>query len=104
MKRIVIVIAAAALGLAGCSSSAQSAPSTGSSQTAATGGSTGTGRAPGVSGLVAAITGSTAQVQGANQQTAVTWTRTTRFTEQVAASASAVTVGECVMVRPARGG
>lgn len=105
MKRIVIVIAAAAaLGLAGCSSSAQSAPSTGSGQTAATGGSTGTGRTPGVSGLVAAVTGSTAQVQGANQQTAVTWTRTTRFTDQVVVAASAVTVGECVMVRPARGG
>lgn len=107
---IVIVAAVAVLGLAGCSKAAQSAPLSGAQQTSAVGGATGgpggnpdgRGQFPGVSGLVAAVTGSTAQVQGANQQTAVTWTSTTRFTDQVAVSASALAVGECVMARPAR--
>ncbi len=99
MKRTVIVIAAAALGLAGCSSSAQPAPTSDTGPTAATGGSTAAPRA-GVSGLVAAITGTTAQVQGPNQQTAVTWTRATRFTDQVTVPASAVKVGDCVMRGP----
>ncbi|GAA2479225.1 DUF5666 domain-containing protein [Terrabacter carboxydivorans] len=110
MKRTlsVIVAAAAALGLAGCSSATQSASVSGSGQTAATGASpgapgAGNARFPGVSGLVAAVTGTTAQVQGPTQQTAVTWDRTTRFTDQVASTASAVKVGECVMARPARG-
>ena len=107
---IVIVAAVTVLGLAGCSKAAQSAPLSGAPQTSAVGGAAGAaggnpdgrGQFPGVSGLVAAVTGSTAQVQGANQQTAVTWTSTTRFTDQVAASASALAVGECVMARPAR--
>ncbi|GAA2742461.1 hypothetical protein GCM10009868_12520 [Terrabacter aerolatus] len=110
MKRTVfaIVAAAAALGLAGCSGAAQSASVTGSGQTPAAGTSPtapgpGGGRFPGVSGLVAAVSGTTAQVQGATQQTAVSWTSTTRFTAQVATTAAAVKVGECVMARPARG-
>ena len=97
---IVIVAAVAVLGLAGCSKAAQSAPLSGTLQTSAVGGAAGAaggnpdgrGQFPGVSGLVAAVTGSTAQVQGANQQTAVTWRSTTRFTDQVAASASALAV------------
>lgn len=115
MKRplIVIVAAVAVLGLAGCSKAAQSAPLSNADQTSAPSGATGApgggapggsggGRFPGVSGLVAAVTGATAQVQGATQQTAVTWTRTTRFTDQVAVSPSALRVGVCVMARPAR--
>lgn len=109
MKRTIIVLAAAAaLGLAGCSSAAQSTPLPGSAQTSAAGGGSSTagggGRArfPGVSGLVAAVSGTTAQVQGASQQTAVSWTSTTRFTQQAPAGASDVKVGECVTARPAR--
>src|SRR5690242_17401214 len=109
MQRTIIVLAAAAaLGLAGCSSAAQSTPLPGSGQTSAAGGGPSAGdgggraRFPGVAGLVAAVSGTTAQVQGAGQQTAVSWTSTTRFTRQVPASASAVTVGECVTARPSR--
>ena len=107
---IAIVAAVAVLGLAGCSKAAQSAPLSSTDQTSAVPGATGgpgtggvdRGRFPGVSGLVAAVTGSTAQVQGPTQQTAVTWTSTTRFTDQVAVSPAALAVGECVMARPAR--
>lgn len=56
---------------------------------------------PGVDGTVAAVTGSTAQVQNPQTgQVAVSWTGSTRFTQQVAASLSAVKAGECVMVAP----
>ncbi|MGZ4560656.1 MAG: hypothetical protein ACXVXJ_06735, partial [Mycobacteriaceae bacterium] len=37
------------------------------------------GRMPGVNGLVAAVSGSTAQVQSTSTQTALTWTGTTTF-------------------------
>ncbi|GAA2154572.1 hypothetical protein FHX52_1505 [Humibacillus xanthopallidus] len=110
VSTVAILAAVAVLGLAGCSKAAQSAPLSPADQTSAVGGSAGAaggaaggrGQFPGVAGLVAAVTGSTAQVQGSNQQTAVTWTSTTRFTAQAAASASALAVGECVMARPAR--
>jgi hypothetical protein len=55
-----------------------------------------------VSGLVADVTGSTAQVQSATSQTAVTWTKSTAFTAQVTTSASMLRVGDCVSARPAR--
>lgn len=115
MKRnlITIIAAAAVLGLSACSTPAQSSSLPAGGQTSAGGGSAGSpgapggagrgfGAFPGVSGLVAAITGRTAQVQGTTQQTAVTWTGSTRFTDQMPTSAAAVKVGECVMARPAR--
>ena len=43
---------------------------------------------PGGSGKVAAVSGSTAQVQGQGGQVAVTWTAKTTFTQQVSAKAS----------------
>jgi hypothetical protein len=55
-----------------------------------------------VSGLVADVTGSTAQVQSTTSQTAVTWTKGTTFTEQAATSAAHLRVGDCVMARAAR--
>lgn len=59
-------------------------------------------RAPGADGEVAAVDGSTAQVQSSEAgQVAVTWTATTTFTKQVAASLADVVVGDCVMVEPA---
>jgi hypothetical protein len=107
---IAIIAAVTVLGLAGCSKAAQSSPLSTADQTTAVHGTGGAARGapgvggqfPGVSGLVAAVTGSTAQVQGANQQTAVTWTSTTRFTAQAAASPAALAVGVCVMARPSR--
>lgn len=58
----------------------------------------GPGARPG-SGKVAAVDGSTAQVQGSDGQTAVSWTATTTFTQQVDGSLDDVTKGACVLVR-----
>ena len=53
----------------------------------------------GANGQVAAVSGSTAQVQSQQSgQVAVTWTARTSFTRQVAATKAAVKVGECGMV------
>lgn len=62
------------------------------------------GTFPGASGTIAAVNGSTAQVQSTSSQTAVSWTTSTAFTAQVAAAASDVTVGSCIVARPATGG
>jgi hypothetical protein len=51
---------------------------------------------PGVSGLIAAVFGTTLQVQGNGEQTAVVYSATTTITAQAASSASAVKVGDCV--------
>lgn len=60
------------------------------------------GQLPGANGKVAAVDGSTAQVQSQqNGQVAVTWTGATTFTKEVAASLADVEVGDCVMVTPA---
>jgi hypothetical protein len=59
---------------------------------------------PGGSGKVAAVTGSTAQVQGQSGQVAVTWTGKTTFTQQVATAASALKVGDCVVAMPSTTG
>jgi hypothetical protein len=48
------------------------------------------------------VDGSTAQVQSATRQTAVTWTPSTRFTTQVAAASADLKTGDCVVARPAR--
>lgn len=58
------------------------------------------GRMPGANGKVAAIDGDTAQVQGMDGQVAVTWTRSTTFTQDVDAALSDVKVGSCVAVAP----
>ncbi len=80
---------------------AATAPAQGSTQAGAAGGRA--GRAfPGTSGLVAEVTGTTAQVQSAQSQTAVTWTKSTTFTAQTATTASSLRIGDCVSARPAR--
>lgn len=62
---------------------------------------TGPGAMPGANGKVAAIDGSTAQVQSQlTGQVAVTWNASTTFTKQVAASLADVKAGDCVMVEP----
>lgn len=60
----------------------------------------GPGGFPGGSGKVAAVAGSTAQVQGQGGQVAVTWTSKTTFAQQVAASASDLKMGDCVVAMP----
>lgn len=55
-------------------------------------------RMPGANGKVAAVTGSTAQVQGMDGQVAVTWTGATTFSREVSARLADVTVGDCVVV------
>jgi len=57
---------------------------------------------PGATGELAAISGSTLQVQGTSSQTAVTFTRATKISDTVAATSAAVKVGVCVDARPAR--
>lgn len=61
----------------------------------------GQGFGPGASGQVGAVSGTTAQVQNTqlNEQVAVSWTGSTKFTQEVASSKAAVTVGTCVVVR-----
>ncbi|GAB3072348.1 hypothetical protein GCM10027053_41770 [Intrasporangium mesophilum] len=115
-RRTRTVLAAAAtlasvLALAACGSGATppagaaTAPAQGSAQGGAGGGQGqfGGGRGfPGTSGLVADVTGNTAQVQSTQSQTAVTWTKSTKFTAQTATTASSLRVGDCVSARPAR--
>jgi hypothetical protein len=65
----------------------------------------GGGRFPGASGTVAAVSGSTAQVQSDQSgQVAVSWTKDTTFTQQVDATLEDVTAGSCVMVTTAEDG
>jgi hypothetical protein len=53
----------------------------------------------GASGSVAAITGTSMEVQNANTgQTTVNWTGTTTFSQTVSQTASAVAVGDCLTV------
>lgn len=57
---------------------------------------------PGADGKVAAVQGSTAQVQSEqNGQVAVSWTAGTTFTRQVRAKLADIKVGDCVVVAPA---
>jgi hypothetical protein len=94
-------------GAAACGSStptnASAATEQGSSQNSGQGqtGSQQT-RFPGANGLIAAVEGSTAQVQSQQDgQVAVTWNGSTTFTKQVSAKLSDVKVGSCVVVAPA---
>ena len=61
------------------------------------------GGMPGASGEIAAIDGSTLQVQSSDAQTAVTYTDETTISQQISAALADVTVGSCVMVTPADG-
>ncbi|MFJ9388051.1 hypothetical protein ACIRON_04485 [Nocardioides sp. NPDC101246] len=61
------------------------------------------GGMPGTSGEIAAIDGSTLQVQSSDAQTAVTYTDETTISQQVSAALADVAVGSCVMVTTADG-
>lgn len=102
-----LIVACLALAATGCGSTDKGGPANQSGGTGAQGegpGGGGQGRAggPGGSGKVAAVSGSTAQVQNQGGQVAVTWTARTTFTQEVDTKASALGVGDCVMVMPAR--
>ncbi|MCA0436838.1 MAG: hypothetical protein LCH98_10195 [Actinobacteria bacterium] len=94
--------------LAGCGGGASGATPTGSSGGAGQGqasgqgqgqGQRGQGRIPGTAGVIAAVQGSTLQVQGNNQQTAVTYSGSTVLQRLAASTAAALTPGSCVTVR-----
>jgi hypothetical protein len=93
-----LLFAVSACGGAGSTSAAvPSANGTPQSQPAQPGGPA---SFPGASGKVAAISGATLQVQSAQSgQVAVSYTDQTAFTRTVSATASAITVGSCVLVR-----
>jgi hypothetical protein len=68
-----------------------------SSSPAAAGRGFGRGAPPAASGTIAAVTGTTMQVQSRqNGQVAVHWTATTKFTQQVKVAASSIEAGDCV--------
>jgi len=101
-----------ALALAACGPASASgdsgAPAAGSTPaptgTAGAGGAGGQ-RQPGVNGLIAAVNGSTMQVQTRTDQTAVSWTDATTFTTVAMGALTDVTVGSCVTVlEPATSG
>jgi hypothetical protein len=81
---------------------ALAAPTTASSGGAGGDSANGARGFPGATGLLAQIDGTTLQVQGADAQTAVTYSSTTSFTNTVAAKLSSVVVGACVQARSAR--
>ncbi|HEX3981529.1 MAG TPA: DUF5666 domain-containing protein [Acidimicrobiales bacterium] len=89
----------AAVVLAACgSSSASTTTSTAASSAAAgRGGASGTRQFPGTSGSIAAINGTSLEVQNATTgQTTVSYTSTTTFDQTVAATGADVTVGSCI--------
>lgn len=97
---VLAVITLAACGNSGTSTTAANpAPSAPTATTGAGAGPNGAPRIPGVSGLVAAISGKTLQVQGTSSQTAVTYNGKTTFTATVAGSPADVEVGSCVTVQ-----
>lgn len=107
---LVALVVAAGLGLAGCAAAGSPSPAASAAQgprgNGFGGGQGGQGRFqggafPGAAGLVAAVSGSTAQVQSATRQTAVSWTPSTVFTNQVRAASTDLTAGDCVVARPA---
>ena len=104
--RATAVVAASAglmLLLAACggATSSSAAPQTGSTPAAGprAAGGFGFGGTPAVTGLIAAWSNHTMQVQGATAQTAVSVTSSTRITQESSTTAKAVTVGSCVTVR-----
>src|SRR5471032_1356462 len=85
----VLILSACGSGTSAPAAAPQS-PTTASPSVGAGGGAGGAARAfPGATGLLAQIDGTTLQVQGADTQTAVTYTAATTFTDTVAAKLSA---------------
>jgi hypothetical protein len=99
LKRIApLAVAALAVVAAACggssSNAAASSPSTNPAGAATAAGTS--SQPPGVSGTVAALNGTTLEVQGSAGQTTVDITPSTVITQTVAATASDLAVGQCV--------
>ncbi|ERK69741.1 hypothetical protein N136_03938, partial [Leifsonia aquatica ATCC 14665] len=93
-RRAAAVIAAlgfGALALTGCAAATASSPSTTAApqQQGQQGGG-------GVTGEIAAVDGTTLQVQSTTEQTAVTYTDSTTITQRVTAALTDVTNGSCI--------
>jgi hypothetical protein len=97
-----VLLTAAALLLAGCQSGSNAAkgaaqpsaaPSRAAGQDGFGGGGPGGG---GVSGQIAAINGTIAQVRGQDGQTSVSWSDSTTFERTAAATVADLKVGDCV--------
>jgi hypothetical protein len=88
--------------LAGCGSNGTQATPAAPTPGAGPGGPQGR-QVPGVSGLIAAVSGRTLQVQGGQSQAAVTYTAKTSITEVTPASATALKVGLCAAARAVPG-
>ncbi|SEF17273.1 DUF5666 domain-containing protein [Jiangella alba] len=97
-----LVLVAAVAVASGCGSSGEE-PET-SLEASADGGDAPSVSRPGAAGVVAAIDGTTLQVQGASGQVAVTYTDATVITATVAGSAADLAAGACVVVTSEDGG
>jgi hypothetical protein len=98
--RLAAGVPVAALVLAGCggggSSTSTAAAGTPAPSSSTAGQRAGAGaRGPAASGEIAAVSGTTLQVQSTSSQTAVTWSASTTFTKSVPATLAA---GDCVTV------
>ena len=92
-----LTVAVVLTACSGSSAAASSSTTVAASPSGSSARTANSGRGPAASGTVAAITGTTMQVQ--NQQTgqvAVSWTTATRFTHPVTVALSAIKPGECV--------
>ncbi len=90
------VLGVAGLLLAACGSSSSTPTTTVPSRPASAAG-TATARLPGAFGTIAAVNGTSFEVQNSRTgQTTVTYTATTTFRQVVASSAAAVTTGSCI--------
>jgi hypothetical protein len=106
-----VLAVGAALVLTGCSSAGQAATasktsgSSGQSRTQGQGqGGFGGGQGGGTVGKIAAVDGTTLQVQDDSSQTAVTYSSSTALTKAVKVALSAVKVGECITASSASSG
>ena len=100
---LALTVLAAACGGGGAktvNTAANSAANSGSSSGAGTG--SGRPAPPGVSGTIAAVNGTTLEVQGASSQTTVKVTPTTTIPQTVAGAASDLAVGACVTATGSR--
>jgi hypothetical protein len=93
-----LALGALALTLAACGGGAAAAPQGAPASNAAQQGGGRQGAPPGAFGTIAAVNGSTAQVQGQNSQTAVNFGQSTRFTQVTTVALADVTNGSCALV------
>jgi len=92
---VALAVALSACGGGGASNAASTSPTTAGNNPSGRAGA----RFPGTSGQVAAISGSSMEVQNPqNGQVTVSWTSSTRFSKTVSLSVSSIASGDCVNV------